>query len=137
MLELNIFKGFSSMLGFVFATVLISSYYYGVFDCTKILVALATTLCPVLAITSTFGILSIIRMRTNTIMMIMPFLIMGIGKIRLGLRLRLMIKLMTGLGLRLRIMLKLRFRLMIKLMIGFGLRLRIKIMLKLRLMIKL
>uniref|UniRef100_A0A914CBG1 SSD domain-containing protein n=1 Tax=Acrobeloides nanus TaxID=290746 RepID=A0A914CBG1_9BILA len=71
--------GFSSMLGFVFATVLISSYYYGVFDYAKIIVALATTLCPILAITSTFGILSIIRMRTNTIMMIMPFLIMGIG----------------------------------------------------------
>lgn len=60
--------GFCLMLLFVFMTVVISSIIYDVLDFMKFFLALVTTICPVLAITSTFGILALVEMRTNTIM---------------------------------------------------------------------
>ncbi|VDK44810.1 unnamed protein product [Anisakis simplex] len=71
--------GFVSMFIFVAVTVVGSALYNGVMDAAKLFVAFGASICPVLAITSTFGICAIASLRTNTIMLIMPFLIMGIG----------------------------------------------------------
>uniref|UniRef100_A0A915ELK0 SSD domain-containing protein n=1 Tax=Ditylenchus dipsaci TaxID=166011 RepID=A0A915ELK0_9BILA len=59
--------GFFFMFTFVFYTLLLA-------------LALGISLCPTLAITSTFGICSLIGLRTNSVMLLMPFLICGIGK---------------------------------------------------------
>lgn len=71
--------GFVFMFLFVFYTIFIGSYYYGVFDWTKIILAFIVTLCPILAITTTFGIYALCGIRANSVMLIMPFLICGIG----------------------------------------------------------
>lgn len=71
--------GFTAMLLFVAATVIGSATFNGVMDPAKLIVAFGATVCPVLAITVTFGVCALASLRTNTIMLIMPFLIMGIG----------------------------------------------------------
>ncbi|KAH7728589.1 CRE-PTR-5 protein [Aphelenchoides avenae] len=71
--------GFGFMFAFVFATVLGSSYFYGVLDPGKLLLAFGVTLCPLLSVTCTFGICTLVGLRTNSVMLIMPFLISGIG----------------------------------------------------------
>ncbi|KAK0394459.1 hypothetical protein QR680_000749 [Steinernema hermaphroditum] len=71
--------GFCVMLAFAATTVLSSAFYFDVLDIFKLLVAVGTTLCPIFAITSTFGICAIAGLRTNSLLLIMPFLIMGIG----------------------------------------------------------
>jgi predicted RND superfamily exporter protein len=71
--------GFCFMFTFVFITMLGSSYFYGVLDPGKLLLALGATLCPLLAVTCTFGICTLAGLRTNSVMLIMPFLISGIG----------------------------------------------------------
>lgn len=76
------------MFGFVVYTLLIGAFFYGVIDRAKPLLALGlffsspsafpclfrVSLCPVLAITSTFGVCTIAGHRTNSVMLIMPFL---------------------------------------------------------------
>uniref|UniRef100_A0A0K0DTA2 SSD domain-containing protein n=1 Tax=Strongyloides stercoralis TaxID=6248 RepID=A0A0K0DTA2_STRER len=71
--------GFCVMFLFVFFTVFSSSIYFNSIDLGKILTAFGISLCPVLAVTTTFGCLTILGFRTNSVMLIMPFLIMGIG----------------------------------------------------------
>ncbi|CEF66711.1 Sterol-sensing domain and Patched family-containing protein [Strongyloides ratti] len=71
--------GFCVMFLFVFVTVFSSSIYFNSIDLGKILAAIGISLCPVLAVTTTFGCLTILGFRTNSVMLIMPFLIMGIG----------------------------------------------------------
>uniref|UniRef100_A0A915BS05 SSD domain-containing protein n=1 Tax=Parascaris univalens TaxID=6257 RepID=A0A915BS05_PARUN len=71
--------GFVAMLIFVVVTVVGSALYNGVMDAAKLFVAFGATVCPILAITVTFGVCALASLRTNTIMLIMPFLIMGIG----------------------------------------------------------
>ncbi|KHN70711.1 Patched domain-containing protein 3 [Toxocara canis] len=71
--------GFAAMFVFVAATVVGGATYNGVMDAAKLFVAFGATVCPILAITVTFGVYALASLRTNTIMLIMPFLIMGIG----------------------------------------------------------
>lgn len=71
--------GFGFMMFFVTATVLTSAIFHDAMDWGKALVAFGSILCPVLSITSTYGIISLFGVRTNSFMLVMPFLIMGIG----------------------------------------------------------
>ncbi|RCN46496.1 hypothetical protein ANCCAN_07490 [Ancylostoma caninum] len=71
--------GFSSMIGFVALCVFSSAYYYDAVDLGKILVGIGATLCPLLAITSTYGVLCLMGSRINSLLFVMPFLIMGVG----------------------------------------------------------
>ncbi|CAI4224901.1 unnamed protein product [Auanema sp. JU1783] len=71
--------GFGFMISFVSSCVYASAVYYGSVDRGKILVGIGATLCPILAITSTYGIISFMGCRVNSFMLVMPFLIMGIG----------------------------------------------------------
>uniref|UniRef100_A0A8R1HT13 SSD domain-containing protein n=1 Tax=Caenorhabditis japonica TaxID=281687 RepID=A0A8R1HT13_CAEJA len=71
--------GIISMILFIFMTVSISATYYGYFSWRILLIALACLLVPILAIVTAFGINNMLGNRTNSPMMIMPFLINGIG----------------------------------------------------------
>nr|CDJ96242.1 Patched domain containing protein [Haemonchus contortus] len=51
----------------------------GIHDWTKSLIGFAATLCPLLGITSTYGLLTLIGIRVNSLLLVMPFLIMGVG----------------------------------------------------------
>uniref|UniRef100_A0A158P8B0 SSD domain-containing protein n=1 Tax=Angiostrongylus cantonensis TaxID=6313 RepID=A0A158P8B0_ANGCA len=71
--------GFALMFSTVVICLFSSSYYHNAIDFGKILVGLAAILCPLLAITSTFGLLTLFASRINSLLLVMPFLIMGIG----------------------------------------------------------
>ncbi|VDK66869.1 unnamed protein product [Onchocerca ochengi] len=71
--------GFSFMMFFVTVTVLAGAIFHNAMDCGKVLVAFGSILCPILSITSSYGIISLLGIRTNSLMLVMPFLIMGIG----------------------------------------------------------
>ncbi|KJH51174.1 patched family protein [Dictyocaulus viviparus] len=71
--------GFSIMFAFVCITVCGSSLYFDRLRWNTIVVAVSCAIVPVLAITTTFGLSSSVGNRTNSLMLIMPFLIMGIG----------------------------------------------------------
>ncbi|PAV84252.1 hypothetical protein WR25_16846 [Diploscapter pachys] len=71
--------GFTFMLGFVFTSVGLSAYYYSSFTYRILIVSATCTLIPCLAITTTLGLSTLVGNRTNSLMLIMPFLIMGIG----------------------------------------------------------
>lgn len=71
--------GFGFMMVFVTATVLMSAVFYNAMDAGKLLVASGSILCPILSISTTYGIVSLCGIRTNSFMLVMPFLIMGIG----------------------------------------------------------
>uniref|UniRef100_A0A7I5E9V1 SSD domain-containing protein n=1 Tax=Haemonchus contortus TaxID=6289 RepID=A0A7I5E9V1_HAECO len=71
--------GFGCMLTMVVFCVLSISYYYRALDVGKILIGFAATLCPLLGITSTYGLLTLIGIRVNSLLLVMPFLIMGVG----------------------------------------------------------
>ncbi|TKR58407.1 hypothetical protein L596_029855 [Steinernema carpocapsae] len=71
--------GFGFMMLFVITNVLLSSWFYDELDIGKGLVALGASFCPILAISTTYGLISLCGLRTNSFMLVMPFLIMGIG----------------------------------------------------------
>ncbi|VBB26027.1 unnamed protein product [Acanthocheilonema viteae] len=71
--------GFLAMFLMVAISVLGSALLLGVMHPAKLIVAFGVIACPILAITVTFGLFSLAQLRTNTIMLIMPFLVMGIG----------------------------------------------------------
>uniref|UniRef100_A0A1I8ALK1 SSD domain-containing protein n=1 Tax=Steinernema glaseri TaxID=37863 RepID=A0A1I8ALK1_9BILA len=71
--------GFGFMMLFVIINVLLSSWFYDELDVGKGLVALGASFCPILAISTTYGLISLFGLRTNSFMLVMPFLIMGIG----------------------------------------------------------
>lgn len=68
------------MMFFVTVTVLMSAVFYDALDWGKALVAGGAILCPILSITTTYGFISLLGIRTNSFMLVMPFLIMGIGE---------------------------------------------------------
>lgn len=68
------------MIVFVTVTVLTNAIFYNAMDWGKALVACGAITCPILSITTTYGFVSLFGMRTNSFMLVMPFLIMGIGK---------------------------------------------------------
>ncbi|KAM3728002.1 Patched-related protein [Dirofilaria immitis] len=71
--------GFGFMMFFVTVTVLAGAIFHNAMDWGKVLVAFGSILCPILSITSSYGIISLLGIRINSLMMVMPFLIMGIG----------------------------------------------------------
>ncbi|MCP9259988.1 Patched domain-containing protein 3 [Dirofilaria immitis] len=71
--------GFLAMFFVVVISVIGSALLVGVMHPAKLIVAFGVIACPVLAITVTFGLFSLACLRTNTVMLIMPFLVMGIG----------------------------------------------------------
>lgn len=64
---------------FVVFTVIMDSIVEKVMDAGKLIVAFVLIICPGLSITTTFGIFGLLDQRINSVSMIMPFLIMGIG----------------------------------------------------------
>ncbi|CAI4221691.1 unnamed protein product [Auanema sp. JU1783] len=71
--------GFVAMFAFVFVTVFVSAAYFDRLTFKIPFAAFACALVPILAITTTLGLSTLIGNRTNSLMLIMPFLIMGIG----------------------------------------------------------
>ncbi|VDM53760.1 unnamed protein product [Angiostrongylus costaricensis] len=71
--------GFAFMITFVSVCVFCSALYYNALDAGKILVGVGATFCPIIAITCSYGIVSMLGCRVNSFMLVMPFLIMGIG----------------------------------------------------------
>ncbi|VDK77195.1 unnamed protein product [Onchocerca ochengi] len=71
--------GFLAMFLVVAISLIGSALILGVIHPAKLIVAFGIIACPILAITVTFGLFALAQLRTNTIMLIMPFLVMGIG----------------------------------------------------------
>ncbi|VDM96741.1 unnamed protein product [Thelazia callipaeda] len=71
--------GFFAMLLIVVVSVLGSSMLFDAIHAAKLIVALGAVACPILAVTVTFGLFSLAQLRTNSVMLITPFLVMGIG----------------------------------------------------------
>ncbi|CAJ0589678.1 unnamed protein product [Cylicocyclus nassatus] len=71
--------GFAVMLAIIIFCVFSGAYYNNALDFGKILIGIGAILCPLLAITCTFGILSLLDSRINSLLFVMPFLIMGVG----------------------------------------------------------
>ncbi|CAJ0561245.1 unnamed protein product, partial [Mesorhabditis spiculigera] len=71
--------GFGAMFLFVCSTVYFSALYFDRLNWWTVIVGLCSTLVPVVAITSTLGTLSLFGCPINQLLLIMPFLIMGIG----------------------------------------------------------
>ncbi|KAK6753430.1 hypothetical protein RB195_012801 [Necator americanus] len=71
--------GFGFMIGIVVFFVFSSAYYSDALDSGKILIGIGAILCPLLAITCTYGILSLMQLPINSLLFVMPFLIMGVG----------------------------------------------------------
>ena len=71
--------GFVLMFTFVFITVLGSAYYYDELDCGKVFIACGTCISPIMAITTSYGLVSWLGFRINSFVLVSPFLICGIG----------------------------------------------------------
>lgn len=71
--------GFALMFTFVFLSVISTAYYYDELDCGKILIAFGACISPILAITSSYGLVSWLGFRINSFVLVSPFLICGIG----------------------------------------------------------
>jgi hypothetical protein len=71
--------GFLAMSVFVAVNVFTTGRLQGRLDAGKPLLAAATVLCPLLAIGAAYGAMSWCGMRTNSFLLILPYLILGIG----------------------------------------------------------
>uniref|UniRef100_A0A0N5B0M8 SSD domain-containing protein n=1 Tax=Syphacia muris TaxID=451379 RepID=A0A0N5B0M8_9BILA len=75
----KVISGFVTMMIFVTVSVMLSATFYDALDWGKALVAAGAIMCPILSIVTTYGLISLLGIRTNSFMLVMPFLIMGIG----------------------------------------------------------
>lgn len=73
------FAGILLTVGFVLASVLADSFVSEVMDVGKFIMAFFVILCPGLALSTTFGLFGWLGWRVNSVSLITPFLIMGIG----------------------------------------------------------
>uniref|UniRef100_A0A914Q133 SSD domain-containing protein n=1 Tax=Panagrolaimus davidi TaxID=227884 RepID=A0A914Q133_9BILA len=71
--------GFGLMVLFVVITVNGTALLYGKFDFGKILVSFGATISSLMAVSTTYGLLSLIGFRLNSISLVLPFLVCGIG----------------------------------------------------------
>uniref|UniRef100_A0A7E4ZUE0 SSD domain-containing protein n=1 Tax=Panagrellus redivivus TaxID=6233 RepID=A0A7E4ZUE0_PANRE len=71
--------GFGFLILFVMATVLCSAWFYNELDIGKVFVSIMCTVCPLLAISTAFGFVSLLGLRINSFVLVSPFLICGIG----------------------------------------------------------
>ncbi|KAI6221320.1 Patched domain-containing protein 3 [Aphelenchoides fujianensis] len=71
--------GFALTIVFVVFTVVTDSIVERVLDRGKFMVAVVVLVCPFLSITTTFGLFGFLGHRVNSVALITPFLIMGIG----------------------------------------------------------
>ncbi|KAF8381085.1 hypothetical protein PRIPAC_70227, partial [Pristionchus pacificus] len=71
--------GFLIMISFVMICVLFTAVFLDEMDRGKVLISCVATTGPTLAITASYGIVSLLGLRVNSFMLVMPFLIMGIG----------------------------------------------------------
>lgn len=63
------------MFTFVVISLAAGLFYYGIADLRRIIfLSIGISLCPVFAITTTFGICTFLQWRTNSAMLITPFL---------------------------------------------------------------
>ncbi|CAB3407892.1 unnamed protein product [Caenorhabditis bovis] len=71
--------GIALMLTFVVSTVFFSALHYGFAGWPIIVVSICCVMVPCFAVTTTLGINNLVGKRTNSPMLIMPFLVTGIG----------------------------------------------------------
>uniref|UniRef100_A0A7E4V2R9 SSD domain-containing protein n=1 Tax=Panagrellus redivivus TaxID=6233 RepID=A0A7E4V2R9_PANRE len=71
--------GFVTMIAFAMITSLMSSFYYDAFSRWSVIIGPIAAIGSLLAVFVTFGIYGIAGMRINSVMLIMPFLTLGIG----------------------------------------------------------
>ena len=72
--------GFGLMVIFVITTIVGSAVYHQRMDGGKALIAIGTLLSPLLACTTTFGMLTVAGYEMYPMQMVIPFLILAIGK---------------------------------------------------------
>uniref|UniRef100_A0A914QCC3 SSD domain-containing protein n=1 Tax=Panagrolaimus davidi TaxID=227884 RepID=A0A914QCC3_9BILA len=71
--------GFGLMVLFVVITVNGTALLYGKFDFGKIMISFGATISSLMAVSTTYGLLSLIGFRLNSISLVLPFLVCGIG----------------------------------------------------------
>uniref|UniRef100_A0AC34G340 SSD domain-containing protein n=1 Tax=Panagrolaimus sp. ES5 TaxID=591445 RepID=A0AC34G340_9BILA len=71
--------GFGLMVSFVVITVNGTALLYGKFDFGKIMISFGATISSLMAVSTTYGLLSLIGFRLNSISLVLPFLVCGIG----------------------------------------------------------
>jgi len=71
--------GFALMIVFAIFSNAVNSYFYQSYSCSVNIVSIVATLCSLLSVGVTLGLYGIIGMRVNSVMLIMPFLTLGIG----------------------------------------------------------
>ena len=71
--------GFTLMIVFAIFSNALNSYFYESYTCSINIVSVVATLCSLLSVGVTLGLYGIVGMRVNSVMLIMPFLTLGIG----------------------------------------------------------
>ncbi|KAE9548077.1 hypothetical protein FO519_008711 [Halicephalobus sp. NKZ332] len=71
--------GFALMIIFAIGSNALNSYYYQSYSFSINIVSIVATLCSLLSVGVTLGLYGIVGMRVNSVMLIMPFLTLGIG----------------------------------------------------------
>ena len=71
--------GFGFMMLFVVITVIGTAILYDEFDIGKVFISFGATFCPLIAVSTTYGLVSLLGFRINSFVLVSPFLICGIG----------------------------------------------------------